>query len=300
MSDDSTTLFDTDMLVRNRNAIAKNYVQVSVLQQRLEQELLERLSILQIEMRTILILGAGSQHIVSELALRYPQATINVCDVAAEMMALSVNRTNTVLALTDTTFDHIAQEAGTFDLVFSNLYMPLYGNIGQLVHEVFRVLKPNGCFHFATLGPYSFIELRRAWQAIEPDNPYHVIEFADMHDVGDALVAAGFSEPVMDCEPFTLTYSSTRSMFDDLRDNGIRNYFRERTPGLTGKDRWQAFLNGLHAVRDQEQLTPTPGSRLPVTVEAVFGQAWRADAGRNRPGEDGTVRIPLSDLKKAN
>ena len=35
-------------------------------------------------------------------------------------------------------------------------------------------------------------------------------EFIDMHDLGDALVRAGFIEPVLDVERYTLRYSDVQ------------------------------------------------------------------------------------------
>ena len=38
----------------------------------------------------------------------------------------------------------------------------------------------------------------------------HVIDFVDMHDLGDMLVESGFEIPVMDQETLTITYQVAR------------------------------------------------------------------------------------------
>ncbi len=53
-------------------------------------------------------------------------------------------------------------------------------------------------FAFTTFGPDTLRELRSAWAAV--DHYSHVNTFIDMHDIGDALVRAGLTEPVLDVE----------------------------------------------------------------------------------------------------
>jgi len=57
------------------------------------------------------------------------------------------------------------------------------------------------------LGPDTLRELRAAWaRAGSEHEDYHtrVGHFLDMHDIGDALVRAGFAAPVLDVERYTL------------------------------------------------------------------------------------------------
>jgi malonyl-CoA O-methyltransferase len=64
-------------------------------------------------------------------------------------------------------------------------------------------LRKDGLFAFSTLGPDSLQGLRH-----EP--------FADMHDVGDALVRAGLRDPVLDVDRLKVTFESAASLLDDL------------------------------------------------------------------------------------
>ena len=63
---------------------------------------------------------------------------------------------------------------------------------------------------FTSLGPDTLKELRAAWA--EVDSHSRVLEFIDMHDLGDALVRAGFAAPVLDVERYTLRYSDVRAL----------------------------------------------------------------------------------------
>ena len=51
----------------------------------------------------------------------------------------------------------------------------------------------------------------------------HVNTFIDMHDVGDALARAGLTEPVLDVERVTLTYSDVLAVMRDLKTIGAHN-----------------------------------------------------------------------------
>jgi malonyl-CoA O-methyltransferase len=55
--------------------------------------------------------------------------------------------------------------------------------------EIHRVLEVGGMLMFSTLGPDTLKELRAA---LPPSDAEHLHRFIDMHDLGDALVGAGF------------------------------------------------------------------------------------------------------------
>jgi malonyl-CoA O-methyltransferase len=50
------------------------------------------------------------------------------------------------------------------------------------------------------------------WRRRTVCRPRHVIDFVDMHDLGDMLVESGFEIPVMDQEVLTITYKSPQSL----------------------------------------------------------------------------------------
>jgi malonyl-CoA O-methyltransferase len=106
--------------------------------------------------------------------------------------------------------------------------------------------------------------LRTAWS--EVDGYTHVNRFLDLHDIGDALVRAGFTEVVMDVEHFTLTYARARDLLRDLKAIGAHNVTAGRPHSLTGRTRFAAFEAAYEKFRD--------AGRLPATYEVVYGTAW--------------------------
>jgi malonyl-CoA O-methyltransferase len=89
-----------------------------------------------------------------------------------------------------------------------------------------------------------------------------------MHDLGDALVAAGFADPVMDVDLLTVTYARPEDLFRDLRATGQRNAHEHRRRALGGRRRWEQMRAAYAALaRD---------GRVPATFEIVYGHAWKA------------------------
>jgi malonyl-CoA O-methyltransferase len=81
------------------------------------------------------------------------------------------------------------------------------------------------------------------------------------------LVSARYADPVMDMEPFTLTYADVRTLMRDLKTIGARNATRGRAPGLTGKSALEAVTRNYETLRHD--------GRLPATFEVVYGHAWK-------------------------
>jgi len=132
--------------------------------------------------------------------------------------------------------------------------------------EVARVLAPDGLFLFSTLGPDTLKELRAAFS--DPGDARHVNPFVDMHDLGDALVHAGFADPVMEMEVITLEYASLRAVVADLRAIGASNALPDRPRGLGGRARWREAEARYERHRRD--------GVLPATYEVVYGHAWRS------------------------
>jgi malonyl-CoA O-methyltransferase len=153
---------------------------------------------------------------------------------------------------------------GTVGLVWSNLALAWSPDVAATLREWHRVLEVGGLLMFTTYGPDTLKELRAAFGEDAP----HVHPFADMHDIGDALAAVGFADPVLDMEMITLTYAGFDRVCADLRATGQRNAHVQRRRSLTGKQRWFRAAGAYAALaRD---------GRLPATFEIVYGHAWKA------------------------
>jgi len=130
-----------------------------------------------------------------------------------------------------------------------------------------RVLRPEGMLLFSTFGPGTLKELRAAWRIDDPE--VELPDFPDLVDVGDALVAAGFREPVMDMEMITLSYPELGAMLRELEATGTSLLIR-------GWDR-------RHDVRDQLEKAYVPylqAGKYPLSFEIIYGVAFGPQEGQ--------------------
>ena len=212
---------------------AGTYDAAAVLQATVRDELLRRLEVLRMEPAVVVDLGAGTGQASIALKRRYPGGRVVAMDIAHGML-LQARKRQTLLRR----FDRVVADAAALplgnasvDMLFSSLMLQWCNDPDRVLRECRRVLRPGGVLHFTTLGPDTLVELRQAWQAADPGHA-HVNRFIDMHDLGDALVRAGFAEPVLDVERYTLTYDDARGLMRDLKAIGAHNSTAGRARGL--------------------------------------------------------------------
>jgi malonyl-CoA O-methyltransferase len=249
-----------------------------ILARRCGEELVERLGLLNFVPEVILDLGCGPGIESQALARCFPDA----CVVGLDICPLPLHPQSSAgkwAPITGNT-NALPFSKATFDLVFANLVLPWCDPVVAL-QEVRRILRPGGVVVFSTLGPDTLKEVRAAWEEID-DHP-HVHPFADMHNVGDAVLGAGFTEPVVDVDMLLFSYGELRKLVDDLRALGATNAMTGRRRSLTGKNRWQAFANAYHSSAQQQ-------GRLQATFEVVYAVAW---ASKRSEASNTGVRVDL-------
>lgn len=153
----------------------------------------------------------------------------------------------------------------TFDLVISNCVFQWCKDLPRLFKECHRALCFHGNLFFSSFGPDSLQELKYCTQKISSHT--HVHEFMDMHEIGDFLLAAHFTDPIVDMEKITTYYPTVQSLLQDLKKIGATNQHTHRPKGLMGKN----WLNQLEI--EYENLRSPQG--LPVTWEVVYGHATK-------------------------
>jgi malonyl-CoA O-methyltransferase len=170
-------------------------------------------------------------------------------------------------------------------MVWSNLALAWASDPLAALRELHRVLASGGLLMLSSYGPDTLSELRAAFGAASPGP--HVHSFADMHDVGDMIVAGGFAEPVMDMERITLTYSNVPALARDLKTSGQTCAATDRRRGLMGQAAWRTMV-------DEYERERKSGS-LPATVEVVYGHAWK---GAPRVAADGRQIVKWETRKQ--
>lgn len=248
------------------------------------RRLLERLDCLRIETGTFVDLGSALGQGAVELQAGYPEARILAVDASREMLRRSEARPGTCLAGDAA---RLPFPDRSISLLFANMVLP-WVRPDRLFAEARRVLKASGILVFATLGPATLQELRRAW--LRTDDAIHVHGFFDLQTLGDLAVLSGLEEPVLDTARMTVCYQELSGVIRDLRACGATNVAGGRRRGLTGRWRWQRFVEALW--RDQGE---GQRGRLNLTVELIFGQAFGASSG-SMATATGEILVPLQDV----
>lgn len=273
---------------------ASRYDDAAVLQREVANRVLERIdAIKELAPQVILDLGCGTGYALKPLGEKYPEAAVIGIDLAFPMLTVArqplLATDQTHLLCTDAELLPLADNS--VDLVISNLTLQ-WCNPVQVFDECYRVLRPGGLFLFTTFGPGTLAELREAWTQVD-DHP-HVHDFVDIHDIGDLLLKARFTDPVMDMDTLTLTYSDVPAMLRDLKDIGASNAAVNRKRGLTGRKHFQSFCRAYEAMAID--------NRIPASYEVIYGHAWRSASVDAIAGSDnGSVyKVPLSKIGRTS
>jgi malonyl-CoA O-methyltransferase len=267
--------FDIDkkQVRRAFSRAARQYDAAAVMQREVCTRMLERLDYIKLQPASVLDVGSGTGWGTRQLGERYPAAKIVALDIAIGMLQAAKAQTSWWKKLRAAQQQHavcadvetLPLAAGSVDLVWSNLAVQWCNDLPATFAELHRVLKIEGMLMFSTFGPDTLQELRHAFTGV--DGHRHTNRFADMHDIGDMLVGAGFAEPVMDMEYLTLTYADVKAVMQDLRSIGAHNATQGRAQGMMGKTAWNQVLQQYEQLR--------VAGKLPATFEVIYGHAWK-------------------------
>src|ERR1700761_6476259 len=270
---------DAQRVRANFGHAADSYEKHDALQREVQQLLLERLDFYLQQPERVIDVGAGTGRGSALLKKRYAKAQVIAVDAALPML-----RTAKAHAGWLKPFQRVCGEATALpladhsvDVLHSNLCFQWIDDLPALFGECVRVLKPGGLLVFSTVGPDTLKEVRAAWA--QADQQPHVSRFLDMHDLGDAMIAAGLRDPVLDVDRFTLTYSEPRLLLKELQGLGATNADTTRERGLMGKKHYQRMLAAYKTMRRD--------GRIPATWEVVTAHAWGPPPGQSRRGPGG-------------
>lgn len=267
---------------------ARRFERADFLLREVERRMLERLELVRLTPGRVLDVGSGIGHGLLRLAQRYPDAHRVGIDVALPMLGRAATRLRddaglarwlpgrwraprAGLVAADATALPLADSC--VDLVWSNLALHWFADARAAVDEWYRVLRPGGLLGFSVFGVDTLRELAGHRLPLPPLN--------DLHDLGDALVRAGFAEPVMDMERLTLTWRDPVALLADLAALG-GNADPGRPRGLRGRETRARWIDTLERLRNAD-------GTIALSVELVYGHAWCPPAKRRSDGA-----VPLS------
>jgi malonyl-CoA O-methyltransferase len=273
---------------------AGSYLAAAALQNAVEDQLLDRLEAIKAPPQRILDIGCGPGRGALALRRAFPNAQIVALDFALPMLA-QIPVKSRWNPFAEAAIHRVAGDAAMLpiarectDVLYSNLCIQWCLDLATLFAEWRRVLKVDALVAFTSFGPDTLMELRQAWAQV--DQGAHVNRFLDMHDVGDALLRAGFKDPVLSTERYTLSYPNVRALLAELKSIGATNALNARRTGLGGKAAMAQMIR--HYPVD-------PDGRVSATYEVVFAHAYAPPPGAPIRTEGAEIAsVPLSAIRR--
>lgn len=250
------------------------------LQDEIADRMLQKLDIVKIDVKDILVVPDFPGKHLNILAKRFPRAGIlSLVDSGVSSFAMwhakamcdwrsIFGSRNTALADYTSTGKFDLPD-NSVDLVFSDLLLQDLVDPKQFLQECWRVLRDGGLISFSYLGPDTGRELCSL--AIPELKLKNLLSPWDMHDMGDALLSGRFSDPVMDMEYLTLDYENSSLFLADIEAIKLIDPHSHETQ-----------KNGVFPQK--------------LTLEIVYGHAWVIGKHLAKT-KDGVAYIDLNQIR---
>lgn len=307
-------LFDHRQVRRAFSRAAHHYDDAAALQREVGARLLESLDYYDeraqrdagggrpLAPRRVLDVGCGPGHAAVAMQQRWPKAQVIALDLALPMAREARDNarqmrpaaSNPVSRLLAPRPQPLCADAcalpladGSVDVLFSNLCLQWVEDLPAVFAGFRRVLRPDGLMVLSTFGPDTLWELREAFG--HADSAPHVSPFASIAQFGDALIAAGFKDPVLDRDEFRMQHDSLADLMRELRTLGATNALSTRRRSLTGRTRFARAGQAYEPMRRD--------GRLPATWEVITAHAWGPQPGTPiRVGGVDEVAVPVARI----
>ena len=259
------------------NRAASSYEDYCVLQDKISDNLFDRLELINIDPKKLVDLGCGTGKNGIKLNKKYKSGRLVNYDLSDNMLYLAKDKFSGLFSQLTRRSSSVSYVCGdieqlpfredSFDLVWTSSALQWCNSLPGTFDEIKRVLKPNGLFIFSTFGPRTLYELKEVNERISGVSKAN--QFIDMHNIGDLLVSSGFSDPVLDVENFTLTYPSTEKLLLDIGKIGASSGNVNRGKGLRGR-------GFMESIKKEYELFKHDGI-YPATYEVIYGHAWNIE-----------------------
>ncbi|TWT19366.1 malonyl-ACP O-methyltransferase BioC [Luteimonas marina] len=284
----ATPLFDARQVRRAFSRASAGYESAAQLQREVEARLLESLDFLALSPDrgerwspgVVLDVGSGPGHASQAMRRRWPKARIVALDLSLPMLGEVAPREGWGFRETlglRRPLDRVCADLralplmdASVDVLFSNLCLQWIEDLPAAFAGFRRVLKPGGLLLCSTFGPDTLWELREAFA--RADDAPHVSPFATIAQFGDALMHAGFRDPVLDRDLLLRGHADLSALMRELRAIGATNALHARRHTLTGRARFAAAAAAYEPLRGADDL-------LPASWEVITAMAWAPEPG---------------------
>jgi len=289
-------VFDPRQVRRAFSRASASYAGAAALQRDVEAQLLESLEYLDDRVPGVVLdVGSGPAHAALAMRQRWPKSRVVAVDLSLSMLQQAPVRTGWRDRFgLQKPVDRVCADLrllpfadNSVDVLFSNLCLQWVEDLPSAFAGFRRVLKPDGLLLVSTFGPQTLIELRESFGVA--DAVPHVSPFASIAEFGDALMRAGFRNPVLDRDVAVHWHPDMTALMREQRAIGATNALAERRRALTGRARFSA------AAAHYEQFRTPEG--LPASWEWITAMAWSPQHGAPiREGAEELARFPASSI----
>lgn len=281
-------IFDLELLDRRRTRAAPSAASHDFLLDRVADDLIDRLALIQRKFPLALDLGAHHGLLGGRLRSTSGIESLTALEPNASLLAQCAP------PKIQASLEAPALPEASLDLIVSGLALQWVNDLPGALIQINRALKPDGLFLGALLGGATLNELRQAWLIAETEvtggaSP-RVAPFADVRDLGTLVQRAGFALPVVDSDTVSVTYADPLSLMREIKAMGASNMLadRRRVPVT------RRLL--LRAAEIYAERFALPNGRIPATFEILTITAWRPDPSQPKALKPGSATVSLKDV----
>lgn len=288
---DLPRLFDRPLLATRRNRAARGFAQAHFLRDRVIEDTLATLSVINRHFDLALDIGAGDGRFGRALATSPAASKVGLLIESELSQALSAQQSGAARLIMDEEALPFGDDA--LSLVVSNLALHSVNDLPGVLVQIRRALTPDGLFIASLFGGETLKELRACLMEaeIEVRGGYgpRIAPFAEGPDLIDLLKRTGFAMPVVDSDRVTVSYEHPLRLMADLRAMAESNILHDRP--RTGLNR--AILTRTSELYF-ERFADAEG-RIAATFEIITLSGWKAHESQQKPLRPGTAKMRLAD-----
>lgn len=204
--------------------------------------------------KCVLDLGCGTGKWTNALAVKYRDAQVTGIDFSMGMLQEAKNRYYRNVKWCAGDIETIPFADNSVDLAFSNLAVQ-WCQLGDVLNEVARVLRPNGYFVCSTLTKGSLTEMQQLWQKV--DQTSHTNQYDSPEQQLRVCHQSSLALEKSHQQQITFYYTGVMELLREFKSMGINTVTGDRMKGLMHPAKLQRFMMAYEARRQRQGIPCT-------------------------------------------
>ena len=277
----------------SRNRALVDHENYDYLFNEINERLFDRLKLIKRKFSNTLELGSRFGNTVDLLNKKKDIKKIFLSDISKEMLLIAkkkqTSKQKIIIRLDE---ENLPFKNNQFNMVFSNLYLHWSNDLLKALHEIYKILKPDGLFICSLFGSETLNELKyslcsaedKIFKSISP----RVSPFLRLQDAGTLLQKVGFQLPVVDKDNIKIFYDDIFSLMKDLKGMGESNSLINRKKTFTTKKLFN-LANKIYKNKFSNK------KKIYATFEILYFIGWAKHTSQQKPKSPGSAKNKLSD-----